>query len=92
MQRAAATLACALAVTALAGSDPASAAARPYGDRVCAPRANLYESPGGLQIGVIAGGRPVVVLGRTHNGRWARVRTTIRARGWVRSGTLCGED
>lgn len=80
-------------VVAVAAAPPASAAAagRAKTDAVCAPSAPLYESPGGLQIGVVAGGRTVFVLKRTASGKWVRVRTTIGARGWVRARQLCDE-
>jgi len=79
-------------VAAVAVAPPASAAPkRAKADEVCAPSAPLYESPGGLQIGVVAGGRTVFVLKRTASGSWVRVRTTIGARGWVKARLLCDE-
>jgi hypothetical protein len=80
-------------IGALGGATPADAlAAKARGDRICAPRATLYEAPSGIPIGVVTGGSSVLVLKRTANKRWTRVRTAITARGWVRTSTLCGED
>ncbi|MDA0137939.1 SH3 domain-containing protein [Solirubrobacter deserti] len=79
------------ALVLAAGAITAPAASAGSTDRVCAPRANLYESPGGLQIGVIAEGRTVIILRRAASGRWVRVRTNIGARGWVKSRLLCDE-
>ena len=80
-------------VTAVTVGLPASAPAakRDRTDEVCAPQALLYESPDGLRIGVVAGGKSVFVIKRSASGKWVRVKTTIGARGWVKAKLLCDE-
>ncbi len=87
MRRASATALAAAALLA-AGSAPASAAgAGPA--RVCAKEVALREAPGGIVVGHLRRPERVSVLQRSSDGRWVRVRTTTRRRGWLPEWTLC---
>lgn len=57
---------------------------------VCAARAPLTETPGGLVVGSVTRGDRVFVLKRAKGRRWVRVRTDFATRGWMRSSQLCG--
>ena len=67
------------------GAASASAATR----KLCASRANLYDTPRGLVVGRLYRPHRVVVLRRSANRRWANVRTTTGLRGWLLAGALC---
>lgn len=75
----------------VAAPAPAVAAAKSSKAVVCASRASLYETPGHLVVGAVSAGDAVTVLARTENGRWVRVRTSFRVRGWLASRHLCGK-
>jgi hypothetical protein len=81
----------ALAAGVLSGVTDAHAADAPTA-RVCSHRVSLVESPGGAIVGVVRRGDVVLVVRRTADDRWRRVRTSFRTRGWLRTRTLCGED
>lgn len=57
--------------------------------KLCAVRANLYDSPGGLVVGRLYRPQRVTVLRRSANRRWAHVRTPTGLRGWLLAGALC---
>jgi hypothetical protein len=80
--------AAATAAAAAIASGAAPAMAAPLAD-VCASRAVLYDTPGGLVVGVLARGTDVVVLRRSANRRWVRVRTARAITGWTPRKALC---
>ncbi len=69
--------------------DPAAAAKPKAERRLCADRANLYDTPGGFVIGRLYKPARVRVLRRSANRRWLHVRTTSRLTGWIITGAVC---
>ena len=57
--------------------------------RVCAARANLYDTPGGLVVGRLTKRSTVRVLRRSANRRWLNVRVRTGLTGWMIPGALC---
>ena len=58
--------------------------------RVCRGSTPVFDTPGGIAIGILARGDKVTVL--THAARdpqWVLVRGPIGIRGWVRQRALC---
>ena len=78
-------LVAAVAATGIFGA-PAHARGR---EQVCAAQATLYDTPGGLVVGVLVRGDEVRVLRRTRSRTWVRVRSEIDLRGWMRARSLC---
>ncbi len=68
---------------------PAAPAAAGTPARVCASEAALREAPGGIVVGYLRRPERVLVLRRSADGAWVRVRTTTRRRGWLRGAVLC---
>lgn len=65
---------------------PAHAAGR---GEVCVAQATLYDTPGGLVVGVLVRGDHVRILRRSRGRTWVRVRSEIDIRGWMRARVLC---
>jgi hypothetical protein len=77
-----ATAALAAAVLLGAWATPAGAAqarVRP----ICVTRSTVMSTPGGLVVGFLARGTPVIVVRRTRDGRWADMRAVHTVYGWV---------
>ena len=70
--------------------DPTSAAAAQQ-RRVCAKRANLYDTPRGIVVAFAFRRDRVRVLRRSANRRWLHVRklNSPTAVGWITTGALC---
>ena len=75
-------------IAAAAGAAPAGAAPLPRAE-VCASRAPVYDTPGGLVVGVLARGTRVVVVRRASGRRWIRVRSSHPITGWTPARVLC---
>jgi hypothetical protein len=76
-----------VAAAVVAGVSPGTAQARAR--KTCAPRTKVMSTPGGLVVGFLARGTPVLVLKRTRNGYWAEVRAVQSIVGWIHSQDLC---
>jgi len=76
--------AAAAATAALLLSAPAAQA-----HEVCAARAALYDTPGGLVVGFVYFRDDVHILKRSANHAWVRVRAPQSTRGWMRAKALC---
>ncbi len=76
------------AAVAAAGTTGAPAEAAGRGE-VCFAQATLYDTPGGLVVGVLVRGDRVRVLRRSRGRSWVRVRSEIDLRGWMRARALC---
>lgn len=82
-------LLCVLAMSlAIPLAIPQTAAAAQH-RRLCADRANLYDTPGGFVVGRLYKPVKVRVLRRSANRRWVHVRTRTGLAGWLTSGALC---
>ena len=57
--------------------------------RVCVSSAYLYREPGRLFVGTVFKGQPLSIVRRDDSGKWARVITDTRNRGWIEVGALC---
>jgi RNA polymerase sigma factor (sigma-70 family) len=57
--------------------------------RVCARADYLYVSPGHLVAGTVFRGQPLSITRRSASGRWVRVITDTRSRGWLDARSLC---
>jgi hypothetical protein len=77
-----------VAALAAATALPAPAHASGRGE-VCVASATLYDTPGGLVVGVLVRGDGVRVLRRSRGRTWVRVRSDIDLRGWMRARALC---
>lgn len=81
--------ACVAAAAALwSAAAPARAAALPRAE-VCAARAPIYDTPGGMVVGVLARGTRVAVVRRAAGRRWVRVRSQHPITGWTPARMLC---
>jgi hypothetical protein len=78
------------AAVAAAGTTGAPAEAAGRGE-VCFAQATLYDTPGGLVVGVLVRGDRVRVLKRTKGRTWVRVVSAHELRGWLRARTLSPE-
>jgi hypothetical protein len=76
------------AAAAVSGAAPASAAPLPRAE-ICVARATVYDTPGGMAVGVLARGTNIVVVRRGANRRWVRVRSAHPITGWTRAKALC---
>jgi hypothetical protein len=76
-----------VAAAVVAGAAPGIAQARVR--KTCAPRTKVMSTPGGLVVGFLARGAPVIVLKRTRNGYWTEVRAVQSIVGWIHSQDLC---
>ena len=56
---------------------------------VCAQKALLYDTPGGVVIAVLLKRDRVTVLRYRPDRRWVRVRAPEPVRGWMRTSSLC---
>jgi hypothetical protein len=81
----------ALAVAAaLAGAVASPAAAAPPRVRItCARQTRVVSTPGGLVVGFLARGAPVIVLRHTINRHWTEVRAVHSIVGWIHTRDLC---
>ena len=78
------------AVTVLAGPRAAPAgAARAHVATTCARQTRVLSTPGGLFVGFLARGAPVIVLRRTASHRWTEVRAVHSLVGWIHTHDLC---
>jgi hypothetical protein len=78
----------AVAVAAGTWAAPAGAPQAHVGT-TCARQTKVFNTPGGLVVGFLARGAPVIVRTRTRNHRWAEVRAVHSIVGWVHTGDLC---
>ena len=76
-----------VAAAVVAGAAPGAAQARVR--KTCAPRTKVMSTPGGLVIGFLARGAPVIVLKRTRGGHWAEVRAVQSIVGWIHTKDMC---
>jgi len=76
-----------VAAAVVAGVAPAAAEARVR--TTCAPRTKVMSTPGGLVVGFLARGAPVIALKRTRNRYWTEVRALHSIVGWIHSQDLC---
>jgi hypothetical protein len=76
-----------VAAAVVAGTAPGVAQARAR--KTCAPRTKVMSTPGGLVIGFLARGAPVIVLKRTRGGHWAEVRAVQSIVGWIHTKDMC---
>ena len=76
-----------VAALAVATALPDPAQARGRGE-VCVAHATLYDTPGGLVVGVLVRGDRVRILRRSSGRTWVRVRSAIDLRGWMRARAL----
>lgn len=77
-------VASAAATAVLLGVAPAAQA-----HEVCARRAALYDTPGGLVVGFVYFRDDVSIIRRSPDHAWVRVRASQSTRGWMRSKALC---
>ncbi len=68
---------------------PTAAAQSSRVRRTCINHARVMSTPGGLVVGILARGVPVVVLQRTHNHAWSYVVAVRSIAGWLPSKDLC---
>jgi hypothetical protein len=83
-----------VAATALAGAAAAPAeaqagAAASHIHTTCARQTRVLSTPGGLVVGFLARGAPVIVLRRTAGRSWAEVRAVHSIVGWIHTHDLC---
>jgi Bacterial SH3 domain len=76
-----------VAAAVVVGAVPGVAEARVR--KTCAPRTRVMSTPGGLVVGFLTRGTPVIVLKRTRNGYWTEVRAVQSIVGWIHSEDLC---
>ncbi len=57
--------------------------------RTCAKQTRVMSTPGGLVVGFLARGTPVVIIRRSHTGTWADVLAVRSIAGWIRMRDLC---
>lgn len=74
---------------AAAGAAPASAAQPSHVRHTCINHARVMNTPGGLVVGILARGVPVVVLERTRNRSWSYIIAVRSIAGWLPSKDLC---
>jgi hypothetical protein len=78
------------AATVLAATWAAPAgAAQAHVRTTCARQTKVLNTPGGVVVGFLARGAPVIVQERTTNHRWVEVRAVHTIVGWIRTGDLC---
>jgi hypothetical protein len=78
------------AATALAATWAAPAgAAQTHVRTTCARQTKVLNTPGGVVVGVIARGAPVIVQEHTSNRRWVEVRAVHSIVGWIHAADLC---
>jgi hypothetical protein len=82
-----ATLAAATSVTGPRAAP--DGAARAHVATTCARQTRMVGTPGGLVVGFLARGAPVIVLRRTANHRWTEVRAVHSLVGWIHTRDLC---
>jgi len=76
-----------VAAAVVAGTVPGVAQARVR--KTCAPRTKVMSTPGGLVIGFLARGAPVIVLKRARGGHWTEVRAVQSIVGWIHTKDMC---
>ena len=76
-----------VAAAVVAGAAPGAAEARVR--TTCAPRTKIMSTPGGLVVGFLAKGAPVIPLRRTRNKYWTEVRALHSIVGWIHTKDLC---
>jgi len=76
-----------MAAAVVAGTAPGVAQARVR--KTCAPRTKVMSTPGGLVIGFLARGAPVIVLKRARGGHWTEVRAVQSIVGWIHTKDMC---
>jgi hypothetical protein len=79
----------ALAAVAVAAGAWAAPAAQARVRTTCAARTTVFSTPGGLVVGFLARGTPLIVFKRTRTGVWADVRAVHSISGWIRTRDLC---
>jgi hypothetical protein len=78
------------AAAALVGARAAPAgAAQSHVHTTCARQTRVLSTPGGLVVGFLARGAPVIVLRRTAHRAWAEVRAVHSIVGWIHTHDLC---
>ena len=76
-----------VAAAVVAGTAPGVAQARVR--KTCAPRTKVMSTPGGLVVGFLARGAPVIVLKRARGGHWTEVRAVQSIVGWIHTKDMC---
>jgi hypothetical protein len=76
-----------VAAAVVAGVVPHAAEARVR--TTCAPRTKVMSTPGGLVVGFLARGAPVIPLKHTRNRYWTEVRAVHSIVGWIHTRDLC---
>jgi hypothetical protein len=84
-----ATAAALAAVTILAAPAAPGTADKAHVATTCARQARVLSTPGGLVVGFLARGAPVIVLRRTASRRWTEVRAVHSIVGWIHTRDLC---
>ena len=78
------------AATVLAATWAAPAgAAQTHVRTTFARQAKVLNTPGGVVVGFLARGAPVIVQERTSNHRWVEVRAVHSIVGWIHASDLC---
>jgi hypothetical protein len=78
------------AATALMATWAAPAgAAQSHVRTTCVRQAKVFNTPGGIVVGFLAHGSPVLIQQRTRNHRWAEVRAFHSIIGWIHTSDLC---
>jgi hypothetical protein len=76
-----------VAAVVVVGAAPGAAEARVR--TTCAPPTKVVSTPGGLVVGFLARGAPVIPLKRTRNNYWTEVRALHALVGWIHTRDLC---
>ena len=84
-----ALLACAGLMAGAAAPASGAQAARVRVVTICAPRATLYETPGGAKVGFLHHGDRVRVLAVGADDPWWRVVAAFGTRGWLKESAVC---
>lgn len=87
--RAAGVALAAALVVGTSGAAGAQAAGAREVRSLCAERATLKSTPGGIVIAHLRRPQRLVLEARTPGGAWAYVRTRAGTRGWILSARLC---
>ena len=76
-----------VAAAVVVGAAPRAAEARVR--TTCAPRTKIMSTPGGLVVGFLARGAPVIPLKHTRNRYWTEVRAVHSIVGWIHTQDMC---
>jgi hypothetical protein len=84
-----AALVAATAVAAVCAAPASAAETRVHVRTTCARQSRVLSTPGGLVVGFLARGAPVIVLAHTESGAWSEVRAVHSIVGWMHTRDLC---